>query len=396
MRWTPIVCDKKSADAVVHRNMGEVSMGLEERLIEYFEWFHRNPELAYEEYETTARIREILLEKGIEILPCELETGLVAVVRGEKEGAAQALRCDIDALPIQEETGLSYASKCEGKMHACGHDFHIVSGIGCAILLNERKSELAGTVKIVFQPAEESSLGAIKILETGVMEDVEKIWGIHADPTNGTGVLGIREGYVTAAVDRFVVTVKGTGCHGAHPDDGIDPVPIAAAIVQALQTIVSRNINAFHPALVSVTRLEAGNTWNVIPETAIMEGTVRTMSREDRILFEKRMRELAENIAQAYGAEAKVEWIAGPPAVYNDGKMAEKSIQAAKKQGFSVVPEESSMGGDDFSFFEEHVPGCYIKIGTGKGQFIHQPGFKVDKRVILPTALYLTELIISP
>lgn len=396
MRWTPIVCDKKSADAVVHRNMGEVSMGLEERLIEYFEWFHRNPELAYEEYETTARIREILLEKGIEILPCELETGLVAVVRGEKEGAAQALRCDIDALPIQEETGLSYASKCEGKMHACGHDFHIVSGIGCAILLNERKSELAGTVKIVFQPAEESSLGAIKILETGVMEDVEKIWGIHADPTNETGVLGIREGYVTAAVDRFVVTVKGTGCHGAHPDDGIDPVPIAAAIVQALQTIVSRNINAFHPALVSVTRLEAGNTWNVIPEAAIMEGTVRTMSREDRILFEKRMRELAENIAQAYGAEAKVEWIAGPPAVYNDGKMAEKSIQAAKKQGFSVVPEESSMGGDDFSFFEEHVPGCYIKIGTGKGQFIHQPGFKVDKRVILPTALYLTELIISP
>lgn len=396
MRWTPIVCDKKSADAVVHRNMGEVSMGLEERLIEYFEWFHRNPELAYEEYETTARIREILLEKGIEILPCELETGLVAVVRGEKEGAAQALRCDIDALPIQEETGLSYASKCEGKMHACGHDFHIVSGIGCAILLNERKSELAGTVKIVFQPAEESSLGAIKILETGVMEDVEKIWGIHADPTNETGVLGIREGYVTAAVDRFVVTVKGTGCHGAHPDDGIDPVPIAAAIVQALQTIVSRNINAFHPALVSVTRLEAGNTWNVIPEAAIMEGTVRTMSREDRILFEKRMRELAENIAQAYGAEAKVEWIAGPPAVYNDGKMAEKSIQAAKKQGFSVVPEESSMGGDDFSFFEEHVPGCYIKIGTGKGQFIHQPGFKVDKRVILPAALYLTELIISP
>lgn len=371
-------------------------MGLEERLIEYFEWFHRNPELAYEEYETTARIREILLEKGIEILPCELETGLVAVVRGEKEGAAQALRCDIDALPIQEETGLSYASKCEGKMHACGHDFHIVSGIGCAILLNERKSELAGTVKIVFQPAEESSLGAIKILETGVMEDVEKIWGIHADPTNETGVLGIREGYVTAAVDRFVVTVKGTGCHGAHPDDGIDPVPIAAAIVQALQTIVSRNINAFHPALVSVTRLEAGNTWNVIPEAAIMEGTVRTMSREDRILFEKRMRELAENIAQAYGAEAKVEWIAGPPAVYNDGKMAEKSIQAAKKQGFSVVPEESSMGGDDFSFFEEHVPGCYIKIGTGKGQFIHQPGFKVDKRVILPAALYLTELIISP
>lgn len=369
---------------------------LETALKEAFYWFHRHPELSYEEYGTTAKIRELLTEAGVEILPCKLETGLVAIIRGEKTGKVQALRCDIDALPIKEETNIPYASEFEGRMHACGHDFHIAAGIGCALLLKERKSELAGTVKIIFQPAEESSLGALKILETDVMEDVDCIWGIHADPTNETGVLGIREGYVTAAVDRFIITVKGIGCHGAHPDDGVDPVPVAAAIISALQTVVTRNINAFHPALISVTRLEAGNTWNVIPETAILEGTVRTMDREDRILFEKRLKEIAEHTAVAYGAQAQVEWIAGPPATYNDKQMAEKCIRLAQKKGsFQVVPEESSLGGDDFAFLEEGIPGCYIKIGTGKGQLIHQPGFRVDPKVIMPTAEYLTELMLN-
>ncbi len=366
---------------------------LEKKLTEWFEWFHRHPELSYEEYETTDKIREVLTEAGVEILPCALETGLVAIVRGAKEGPVQALRCDIDALPIREETNLAYASEYEGKMHACGHDFHITAGIGCAVLLNERKDELAGTVKIIFQPGEESSLGALKVLETDVMEDVERIWGLHADPTNEAGTLGIREGYVTAAVDRFVITVKGVGCHGAHPDDGVDPIPAAAGIIQALQTIVTRNINAFHPALISVTRLTAGNTWNVIPEEAVLEGTVRTMSLEDRILFERRLREIAKGTAAAYGASAEAEWIAGPPATYNDGSMAEESIQKARKLGLNVVPEESSMGGDDFAFFEENIPGCYIKVGTGKGQLIHQPGFCVDKAAIWLAAEYLAELM---
>lgn len=368
---------------------------MEKQLIEWFEWFHKNPELSYEEYHTTAKIKEILTQAGVEILSCPLETGLVAVIRGKQPGPVCALRCDIDALPIMEETQLPYASLCEGKMHACGHDFHIIAGIGCAILLNKRTNELAGTVKIIFQPGEESSLGALKILETDVMDDVAQIWGIHADPTNEAGVLGIREGYVTAAVDRFVITIKGAGCHGAHPDDGIDPIPAAAAIIQAFQTIVTRNINAFHPALVSVTRMEAGNTWNVIPETAVLEGTVRTMDREDRVLFEKRMVEIAGHTAHAYGAEAAVEWVPGPPAVYNDKRMTEKSIRAAEQCGLIVAEEETSLGGDDFSFYENKIPGCYIKIGTGKGQLIHQPGFQVDEKVIWPAAEYLMKLLIN-
>lgn len=320
---------------------------LEKKLKEWFEWFHQNPELSYEEYATTDKIREILTQAGIKILPYELETGLVAVIEGEKEGPVQALRCDIDALPVKEQTNLAYASRQEGKMHACGHDFHITAGIGCALLLNEKKRDLKGTVKIIFQPGEETSLGALKILETDVMEDVEQIWGFHADPTNEVGTVGIREGYVAAAADRFVITVRGVGCHGAHPDDGIDPVPVAVAIVQGLWTVVARNINAFHPALVSVTRIQAGSTWNVIPETAELEGTVRTMNREDRALFERRMREIAEGTARAYGAGARVEWIEGSPAVYNDGRMAERSMEAARRCGLQVAPEESSMGGDD-------------------------------------------------
>ena len=371
---------------------------LEQYLINNFEWFHRHPELPYEEVQTTAKIRELLTEAGIEILPYPLATGLVAVVRGVP-GRTIALRCDIDALPVREEAEVPYASETDGIMHACGHDFHIAAGIGAAILLQERREELCGTVKFIFQPAEEESHGAFKILETDAMNDVEQIWGFHADPTNAAGVIGIREGYVTAAVDRFVIRVKGTGCHGAHPDDGIDPILASAAIVQGLQSIVSRNTNAFHPALLSVTRIQAGTTWNVIPAEAEMEGTVRTMNREDRILYEKRVREIAERTADAYGADTEVIWTAGPPATWNNGEMARVCEETAKKLGMQTVPEESSMGGDDFAYYEDRdtmhrdVPGCYVKIGTGVGHPIHHPGFCVDERVILPASVYLAGVL---
>lgn len=377
---------------------------LEQYLIEQFEWFHRHPELPYEEVRTTDRIRMLLTEAGVEILPYPLETGLVAVVRGEKmpedgHNRVIALRCDIDALPITEEADVPYVSEEKGKMHACGHDFHITVGIGAAILLQEHKEELCGTVKFIFQPAEEDSHGAFKVLETDVMDDVESIWGLHSDPTNAVGVIGIREGYVTAAVDRFLIRVRGIGCHGAHPDDGIDPIPVSAAIVQGLQTIVSRNINAFHPALLSVTKIQAGATWNVIPPEAIMEGTVRTMDREDRNLYERRVREIAECTAAAYGAEAKVEWIAGPPATYNDGTMVRICEKTASDLGMKTVPEEYSMGGDDFAYYEDeptmgrNIPGCYVKIGIGVGPQIHHPAFRVDESAILPAAEYMSKLL---
>lgn len=379
---------------------------LETYLIQQFEWFHRHPELSYEEVGTTAKIRELLTEAAIEVVPYPLETGLVAVVHGEKEaehGAERviALRCDIDALPIVEETEIPYVSEMKGKMHACGHDFHIIAGVGAAILLKERRKEWSGTVKFIFQPGEEDAHGALKVLETDVMDDVERIWGFHADPTNGTGVIGIREGYVTAAVDRFVIRVKGIGCHAAHPDDGIDPILTASAVIQGLHSIISRNINAFHPALLSVTRVQAGTTWNVIPAEAELEGTVRTMDREDRILYERRVRETAERIAAAYGAEAEVEWIFGAPATYNDGAMARFCEKIARELGMETVPEEDSLGGDDFSYYEDkdtmgrEIPGCYLKIGTGVGHPIHHPAFCVDEGVIWPAVKYLAEVLMT-
>lgn len=379
---------------------------LKQHLIEAFEWFHRHPELPYEEVRTTERIRELLTEADIEILSYPLATGLVAVVRGERKlsdgrGRTIALRCDIDALPITEEADVPYISEEVGKMHACGHDFHITVAIGAAILLKERREELCGTVKFIFQPAEEESHGAFKILDTDVMDDVEYIWGFHADPTNAVGVIGIREGYVTAAVDRFLIRVRGIGCHGAHPDDGIDPIPASAAIVQALHTIVGRNVNAFHPALLSVTKIQAGTTWNVIPAEAELEGTVRTMDREDRLLYERRVREIAVQTAAAYGAEAEVEWIAGPPATYNDGTMALICEKIAGDLGMKTVPEESSLGGDDFAYYEDRdtmgrdIPGCYVKIGIGVGHQIHHPAFRVDESAILPAAEYLAKLLLS-
>lgn len=363
-------------------------------LMEIFYWFHRHPELSYEEYDTTAQIKKLLEAADIKILPIPMETGLIAEVKGEKDGPLQALRCDIDALPITELTGLPYASKCPGKMHACGHDFHITAGIGTAIWLQEHKDELCGTVRIFFQPGEESSLGARKVLETMALDSVTRIWGFHSDPTNSVNAIGIREGAVAAAVDRFVITITGVGCHGAHPDDGVDPIPAAAAMVQAFQTIVTRNINPFHPALISVTRLEAGNTWNVIPQTAQLEGTVRTMDRQDRRLFEKRLKAIAEQTASAYGASAEVEWIPGPPAVCNDAEMAAFAKKTAEAEGFQTVPEEQSLGGDDFSFYMEKVPGCYIKIGIGKGATIHQPTFQVDPAALMPAVRYLSRLLL--
>lgn len=367
---------------------------LEEELKTAFYWFHSHPELAYEEYKTTAKIREILTESGIEILPYELDTGIIAIVRGGQDGPVQALRCDIDALPIKEETTLSYKSQTEGVMHACGHDMHVASGIGCAVLLQHSKADLKGSVKFIFQPAEETSLGALKVLETDVMKDVERIWGFHADPTNDAGTVAIREGYVTAAVDRFVITVKGIGCHGAHPDDGIDPILVSAAIIQALQSIVSRNVNAFHPSLLSVTKISAGTTWNVIPDSAVMEGTVRTMERGDRILYKKRLREIAKMTARAYGADVDVEWIEGPPAVFNDKDMSKLCESKAVEMGLSTAVEESSLGGDDFAFYEEKIPGCYIKIGTGAGHPIHHPAFEVNPDMLYTAAQFLKRLLL--
>lgn len=368
---------------------------LEQKLTGFFEELHMHPELSYEEYETTERIKRELAAAGIEILQIPLKTGVTAIVRGAKPGKTYGLRCDIDALPIEEETDLPYKSKTPGKMHACGHDFHTAAVFGAALLLQERKEELQGTVKILFQPAEESSHGAETVLETGVLSDVTAIFGLHTAAYLPVGTLGIRAGSVMAAVDRFELNITGTGCHGGHPDEGVDTILVAASVIQAFQSIVGRNLNPFHTGVVSVTRINGGNTWNVIPDKVELEGTVRSMEKDDRIFIEKRMREIAEHTAAAYGANAELLWYPGPPATVNEKAWSAFAQKVAEESGFEVVPQRNSTGGEDFAFYLEKIPGCFINVGTGVGYPNHHPKFYADEAALTPVAEYLEKLLVE-
>lgn len=368
---------------------------LEQKLTGFFEELHMHPELSYEEYETTERIKRELAAAGIEILQIPLKTGVTAIVRGAKPGKTYGLRCDIDALPIEEETDLPYKSKTPGKMHACGHDFHTAAVFGAALLLQERKEELQGTVKILFQPAEESSHGAETVLETGVLSDVTAIFGLHTAAYLPVGTLGIRAGSVMAAVDRFELNITGTGCHGGHPDEGVDTILVAASVIQAFQSIVGRNLNPFHTGVVSVTRINGGNTWNVIPDKVELEGTVRSMEKDDRIFIERRMREIAEHTAAAYGANAELLWYPGPPATVNEKVWSAFAQKVAEESGFEVVPQRNSTGGEDFAFYLEKIPGCFINVGTGVGYPNHHPKFYADEAALTPAAEYLEKLLVE-
>ena len=368
---------------------------LEQKLTGFFEELHMHPELSYEEYETTERIKRELTAAGIEILQIPLKTGVTAIVRGAKPGKTYGLRCDIDALPIEEETDLPYKSKTPGKMHACGHDFHTAAVFGAALLLQERKEELQGTVKILFQPAEESSHGAETVLETGVLSDVTAIFGLHTAAYLPVGTLGIRAGSVMAAVDRFELNITGTGCHGGHPDEGVDTILVAASVIQAFQSIVGRNLNPFHTGVVSVTRINGGNTWNVIPDKVELEGTVRSMEKDDRIFIERRMREIAEHTAAAYGANAELLWYPGPPATVNEKAWSAFAQKVAEESGFEVVPQRNSTGGEDFAFYLEKIPGCFINVGTGVGYPNHHPKFYADEAALTPAAEYLEKLLVE-
>ena len=368
---------------------------LEQKLTSFFEELHMHPELSYEEYETRERIKRELAAAGIEILQIPLKTGVTAIVRGAKPGKTYGLRCDIDALPIAEETDLPYKSKTPGKMHACGHDFHTAAVFGAALLLQERKEELQGNVKILFQPAEESSHGAETVLETGVFSDVTAIFGLHTAAYLPVGTLGIRAGSVMAAVDRFELNITGTGCHGGHPDEGVDTILVAASVIQAFQSIVGRNLNPFHTGVVSVTRINGGNTWNVIPDKVELEGTVRSMEKDDRIFIERRMREIAEHTAAAYGANAELLWYPGPPATVNEKAWSAFAQKVAEESGFEVVPQRNSTGGEDFAFYLEKIPGCFINVGTGVGYPNHHPKFYADEAALTPAAEYLEKLLVE-
>ena len=362
-----------------------------QKITDEFYWFHRHPELSYEEVETTKRLRADLAAAGIEVLDLPLKTGLVAKV-GTGEAPFIALRCDIDGLPIQEESGLDYASEHAGRMHACGHDFHISTVLGSAYLLKVQEKELHGTVYLIFQPAEEAPGGAHKVMETGVLKEVQAIFGLHTSPLYDVGTLGIHAGAVTASVDKFTVTFCGKGTHAAHPERGTDPIVMAASFVTAAQSIVSRNIDPAHPSLVSITHIESGNTWNVIPESAWLEGTVRCLTAEDRKRIKQRIYELAEGQAASFGGHAELTWYAGPPATNNTPAWTDFAIQVAEASGLTVEPAPVNLAGEDFAYYQEEIPGAFVLVGTGKSPANHNPKFHVDPAALGPAAKYMARL----
>ncbi|ALQ69236.1 M20 peptidase aminoacylase family protein [Bacillus thuringiensis] len=365
---------------------------LTETLISIRRNLHEHPELSYEEFETTKAIKNWLEEKNITIINSSLETGVIAEISGNSSGPLIAIRADIDALPIQEETNLPYASKIHGKMHACGHDFHTASIIGAAYLLKEKEASLSGTVRFIFQPAEESSNGACKVIEAGHLHGVQAIFGMHNKPDLPVGTIGIKDGPLMAGVDRFEIEIHGVGTHAAVPDAGVDPIVASSQIVMALQTIVSRNISSSHNTVVSVTNIHSGNTWNVIPEKATLEGTVRTFQAETREKIPALMKRIIQGVSDALGVKTEFRFYPGPPAVHNDTSLTNLSAQVAETMNLNIVSPTPSMAGEDFSFYQQEIPGSFVFMGTSGTHEWHHPGFTVDERALSISAEYFALL----
>ncbi|RQN03235.1 amidohydrolase [Clostridium butyricum] len=377
---------------MINTNLLTILENLEEELIGLFHEFHRYPELSNEEFETTKKIKELLGQVDIEVLDLPLKTGLVAQVKGNPNGPVVAIRCDIDALPIIEETSLSYKSLSNGKMHACGHDFHTAVVLGAAYLVKKYQGSLIGTVKFIFQPGEESGDGAQKIISTGALDDVDAIFGIHNVSDYEVGVMGLKEGAMTAAVDRFEIKITGVGSHAAKPEKSVDPIIISTNIINALQTIVSRNISPTDKALLSVTHVESGNTWNVIPETAYIEGTVRTLDEHTRELIPERMKALVEGIAKSYGGNAELIWHSGSPATKNDEEWTNFASKLGRIMGYDVKRITMGLEGEDFAYYQKGIPGVFIVVGTGISEAHHHPEYTVDEKAIIKCSRYFARL----
>lgn len=377
---------------MINKKLLSIIENLEGELIDLFHEFHKYPELSNEEFQTTEKIKRIFNEVDIKVLDLPLKTGVVAEIKGHPNGPVVAIRCDIDALPIIEETNLEYKSIREGKMHACGHDFHTVVALGAAFLVKKYQSSLIGTVKFIFQPGEESADGAKQILQSGALDDVDVIFGIHNVSDCDVGVMGIKDGAMTAAVDRFEINITGVGSHAARPEKAIDPIIIAATIIDELQTIVSRNISPADKALLSVTHIESGNTWNVIPESAYIEGTVRTFEENTRNLIPSRMKDIIEGTAGLYGGSAELIWHSGSPATKNDEEWSKFAAKIGKRMGYDVRKITMGLEGEDFAYYQKQIPGVFIVVGTGISYAHHHPEYTVDERAIIKCAKYFADL----
>ena len=344
---------------------------------------HQHPETAFNEHRTARVIADHLRSLGLQPR-FVATTGVVAEIEGAESGPLVALRAETDALPIQEQIGVGFASSYTGVMHACGHDMHVAILLGAAEILSQSRRELRGRVRLIFQPAEETTEGARALVEAGVIDGVEAIFGLHNHPGLPAGKVAFREGSLMAASDRLRIKVLGKGGHAAQPHLTIDPVVAAAGILTGMQTLVSRVVDPLEPLVVSIGHLTAGSTFNVIPDTALMEGTVRYFNPELRRVLPRQLKGLVSGIAEGYRCSAEVEYQHMVPPVHNDTRLNELALGCAIDLlgEENTLPAERSLGAEDFAVYQECVPGCFFWLGSGGPYGWHHPAFTVDESAI--------------
>lgn len=368
---------------------------------EITEWrrdIHQHPEILFDTQRTSAMVADKLRSFGVdEVVTGIGRTGVVAVIKGKStsSGKTIGLRADMDALPIEEQTGLEYASKTPGAMHACGHDGHTAMLLGAAKYLCETRN-FDGTAVVIFQPAEEGGGGGKEMCDDGMMErfGIDEVYGMHNWPQMPVGQFAIRPGAFFAASDMFDIKITGKGGHAAKPQETIDPTVVASHLVLALQSIVSRNANPVDQMVVSVTSFETSSTaFNVIPESVHLRGTVRTLSAEMRDLAERRLIELAEGTAAAFGASADAEFRRTYPVMSNSDTQTEFAAKVAKSVSGDCADADLVMGGEDFSFMLEERPGAYILIGNGDTAAVHNPNYNFNDDAIPAGCSWWAEII---
>lgn len=342
---------------------------IEQEMIDIRRKIHENPELSFEEFETTALLEKELQSYGIETRRNGDQTGVIGILKGAKPGKVIGVRGDIDALPVPEATGLPFASKVDGVSHSCGHDINCTTVLACARLLSELKDDLCGTVKFIFQPAEEKLNGALSMIKNGVMENpkMDAIICVHTWPEMPGGSIGVRRGSMFASSDTFKITIHGRGGHAAHPHKSIDPVVVAGYLLTQLQTIVSREVAPLDSAVVTVGKMVAGTANNIIPSEVVLEGTVRTLTKETRKKIQESITRIATHTAEGLNATATVEYFIGGPPLVNDDYLndliSEATVELLGEDKLLQVPL-ASMGAEDFAEYMEYIPGAAIRIGT--------------------------------
>ncbi len=367
------------------------------RMLRWRRHLHQYPELSFHERVTASWITTQLKEMGCEVRTDVGGHGLVVQIKGEKPGPVIALRADIDALPIQDEKNCEYASKVPNVMHACGHDGHTATLLAVAAYYMERRSQLAGERRLLFQPAEEVTPGgALPMIEDGALDGVDAIYGVHLWTPLQTGLVSTKAGPFMAAADEFVLEITGKGGHGGLPHQAVDSILIGSQLVQAAQSIVSRSVNPLHPAVVTIGSFQAGTTNNIIAERCRMKGTVRSFDEQTRTMIHKRLESLIKHTCDMHGADYDYHMRIGYPPVVNADSEAKRFFQVASRLfGEEAVLQSDALTiAEDFSYYLERVPGCFMLVGAGNeesGAFYahHHPKFDIDERAMLQAARLL-------